>query len=59
MIRDDENDLVYPAQAEKYKAVIEEIKEFKQRNPILVGTASLESSNYSICLKKKIVSIKF
>ena len=29
MIRDDKNDLVYLTQAEKYKAVIEEIKEYK------------------------------
>ena len=54
MIRDDENDLVYLTQAEKYKAVIEEIKEFKQRgNPILVGTASLESSELLSNMLKK------
>tara|TARA_Y100000768_G_scaffold55991_1_gene37308 strand:+ start:19075 stop:21762 length:2688 start_codon:yes stop_codon:yes gene_type:complete len=55
MIRDDKNDLVYLTQAEKYKAVIEEIKEYKNKgNPILVGTASLESSEFlSSQLKKE------
>jgi len=54
MIRDDKNDLVYLTQAEKYKAVIDEIKEFKQKgNPILVGTASLESSEFISNLLKK------
>ena len=54
MIRDDKNDLVYLTQAEKYKAVIDEIKEFKQKgNPILVGTASLESSELLSNLLKK------
>ena len=54
MVRDDRNDLVYLTQNEKYKAVIEEIKEFKNRgNPILVGTASLESSEFLSNLLKK------
>ena len=55
MIRDDKNDLVYLTQAEKYKAVIGEIKEYKSKgNPILVGTASLESSEFlSSQLKKE------
>ena len=55
MIRDDKNDLVYLTQAEKYKAVIGEIKEYKSKgNPILVGTASLESSEFlSTQLKKE------
>jgi len=55
MIRDDKNDLVYLTQAEKYKAVIDEIKEYKNKgNPILVGTASLESSEFlSSQLKKE------
>jgi len=55
MIRDDKNDLVYLTQAEKYKAVIGEIKEYKSKgNPILVGTASLESSEFlSNQLKKE------
>ena len=54
MVRDDRNDLVYLTQNEKYKAVIEEIKEFKNKgNPILVGTASLESSEFLSNLLKK------
>ena len=54
MIRDDKNDLVYLTQAEKYKAVIEEIKEYMNKgNPILVGTASLESSELLSSLLKK------
>ena len=54
MIRDDKNDLVYLTQAEKYKAVIEEIKEYKTKgNPVLVGTASLESSELLSSFLKK------
>ena len=54
MVRDDRNDLVYLTQNEKYKAVIDEIKEFKTKgNPILVGTASLESSEFLSSLLKK------
>ena len=54
MIRDDRDDLVYLTQGEKYKAVIEEIKQFKQKgNPVLVGTASLESSELLSNLLKK------
>ncbi len=54
MVRDDKNDLVYLTQAEKYKAVINEIKDYKSKgNPILVGTASLESSELLSSLLKK------
>jgi preprotein translocase subunit SecA len=54
MLRDDKNDLVYLTQAEKYKAVIEEIKDYQNKgNPILVGTASLESSELLSNLLKK------
>ena len=54
MIRDDRDDLVYLTQGEKYKAVIEEIKQFKEKgNPVLVGTASLESSELLSSLLKK------
>ena len=58
MIRDDKNDLVYLTQNEKHKAVISEIKEFKEKgNPILVGTASLESSELlSNLLKRENIS---
>ena len=54
MVRDDKNDLVYLTQGEKYKAVIDEIKEYRDKgNPILVGTASLESSELLSSLLKK------
>lgn len=45
MIRADGNDLVYLTEKEKYTAVVEEIDLFRNKgNPVLVGTASLESS---------------
>ena len=55
MIRKDHNDLVYLTPQEKYEAVILEIEEFRNKgNPILVGTASLESSEIvSDLLKQK------
>lgn len=52
--RIDYNDLVYLSEEEKYKAVIEEIREATaQGRPVLVGTASIESSErVSQALKK-------
>ena len=52
--RIDYNDLVYLSDEEKYKAVIEEIREATaQGRPVLVGTASIESSErVSQALKK-------
>ena len=45
MIRKDNNDLVYLTEIEKYAAVVKEIDEYRNKgNPVLVGTASLESS---------------
>ena len=45
MIRKDNNDLVYLTEIEKYEAVVKEIDEYRNKgNPVLVGTASLESS---------------
>ena len=45
MIRSDSNDVVYLTQKEKFDAVVTEIEEYRNNgNPILVGTASLESS---------------
>ena len=55
MIRDDQNDKVYLTEIEKYKAVVEEIETYKNKgNPVLVGTASLESSEMLSGLLKKI-----
>lgn len=45
MTRKDEADLVYLTQEDKYFAIIEDIRECVKRNqPVLVGTASIESS---------------
>lgn len=47
MIRDDMTDLVYLTAEEKYQAIIEDIEVTRQRGrPVLVGTASIESSEY-------------
>ena len=55
MIRQDENDLVYLTEQEKYEAVVNEIDLYRSKgNPVLVGTASLESSEMvSELLKNK------
>lgn len=54
MIRINEPDLVYLSQADKYQAVIEDIKDCVQRGqPVLVGTASIEASEYLHQLLKK------
>ena len=45
MIRRDLNDRVYMTKPEKYEAIVEQILEIKaSRAPVLVGTASIESS---------------
>ncbi len=45
--RKDFNDLVYLTQEEKYKAIIADIKDCQaQGRPILVGTATIETSEY-------------
>ncbi|RKZ37636.1 MAG: preprotein translocase subunit SecA, partial [Gammaproteobacteria bacterium] len=47
MIRDDRADLVYLTKREKFAAIIEDIAECRQRGqPVLVGTASIETSEY-------------
>ncbi len=47
MIRNDESDLVYRTAAEKFNAIGEEIKDCVERQqPVLVGTASIETSEY-------------
>jgi preprotein translocase subunit SecA len=43
MIRVDNSDVIYKTEAEKFNAVIEEIKELhKEKRPVLVGTISIE-----------------
>ena len=47
MIRDDRADLVYLTKREKFDAIIEDIADCRQRGqPVLVGTASIETSEY-------------
>jgi len=52
--RIDFNDVIYATQKEKYDAVVEEIREVTaQGRPVLVGTASIESSEYISAVLKK------
>ncbi len=45
MVRDDRLDLVYRTAKEKYKAIIDDIRDCYQRGqPVLVGTTSIENS---------------
>ena len=58
MAREDKDDLVFLTQDAKFKALIEEIEVLRKKNaPILVGTASVESSErVSALLNKKNIS---
>lgn len=54
MIRKDLNDLVFLTAEEKYQAIIKDIEEaIAVKRPVLVGTASVESSEYVSSLLKK------
>ena len=54
MIRDDHVDLIYLTSEEKYKAIIESITGIHQKKqPVLVGTTSIEASEYLSKLLKK------
>ena len=45
MIRDDQQDKVYRTAKEKYKAIVDEVKEcYGRGQPVLVGTTSIENS---------------
>lgn len=47
MIRDDSNDYIFKDEEAKYRAVVEEIIEMNQSGrPVLVGTTSVEKSEY-------------
>ena len=47
MIRIDHGDLVYLTMEEKFEAIIEDVKNCQKKNqPVLIGTASIESSEY-------------
>lgn len=57
MLRKDMTDLVYLTEKEKYDAIVEDIKECVERGqPVLVGTASIETSEYiaGLLTEKKI-----
>ena len=54
MIREDRNDRVYLNTGDKFTAIIADIKDCRQRQqPVLVGTASIEVSEYLSKLLKK------
>ena len=54
MIRDDRGDLIYLTQTEKYDAIVEDIEDCVSRQqPVLVGTTSIETSEYLASLLKK------
>ncbi len=55
MVRDDQPDLVYLTEKDKYEAIVEDIEDCSTRGqPVLVGTTSIESSELlSTFLKKK------
>ena len=54
MVRDDMGDVIFLSAKEKYDAIIEDIKDCIEREqPVLVGTASIESSEYLSNLLKK------
>ena len=45
MIREDKDDLIYRTKAEKLKAIVRDVQErYKKGQPVLLGTASVESS---------------
>src|SRR5690606_38739361 len=54
MIRNDQPDLVYRTTKEKFAAIVEAIKDCVAREqPVLVGTASIETSEFLSGLLKK------
>uniref|UniRef100_UPI002FDACC26 preprotein translocase subunit SecA n=1 Tax=Arsukibacterium sp. TaxID=1977258 RepID=UPI002FDACC26 len=54
MVRNDMADLVYLTAEDKYNAIIEDIKQARDAaRPVLVGTASIESSEYLSSLLNK------
>lgn len=59
--REDHSDLVFKTAKGKYDAIVEEIIEtHKTGQPVLVGTTSIEKSEYlSSLLKKKVFRIRF
>lgn len=60
MVRKDHNDLIFMSTEEKFEAIVEDIKEaLEAKRPVLVGTASIESSEYlSAFLNKQKIAHK-
>jgi preprotein translocase subunit SecA len=47
MVREDTTDLIYRSERAKFDAVVEEIEEvYEEKRPVLVGTVSIEKSEY-------------
>ena len=60
VIRKDEHDCIYRTEREKYKAIIDTIKECHAKGqPVLVGTTSVEKSEAIAKLLKEQTDIKF
>ncbi len=60
VIRKDEHDCIYRTEREKYKAIIDTIKECHAKGqPVLVGTTSVEKSETIAKLLKEQTDIKF
>jgi preprotein translocase subunit SecA len=54
LVRDDQQDVIFKSQIEKYKAIVTEIKtRHKKGQPILVGTISIENSELLSTLLKR------
>lgn len=54
MVRDDRPDVVYQTEREKFEAVLDEVEDCRERGqPVLVGTISIEKSEYLSGLLKK------
>lgn len=54
MIRQDDSDLIYRTEKEKFNAIVEELKELADSgHPVLVGTISIEKSEHLSSLLKR------
>ncbi len=54
MVREDHGDLVYLSQSEKFQAILEDVQNCVERGqPVLVGTTSIETSEYLSNLLKR------
>lgn len=54
-IRDDSSDCIYMTKEEKYNAIVEEVKRVHETGqPLLVGTASIDSSEHLSAILKKL-----